>query len=317
MAEKENNPENEQKSGNKKGIIIAAIALLLILNGVLFYQFFSKNKDLESTKVELVESEELRSELENVIDDYKKNMKEMKGEMEGMDSLIDAQNKELEEKVAKIEALIRSERIAKADYQKAKKELDNLRYYKRKYEAKIDSMSAANKELKAQNESLKEEVAEGRKMKDELKDENAKLSNKVSLGSKLEAANFKVTGINVRRNRESETMNVRRMDHLNICIKFKENVIADKGEMTVYIKINNFKGETIGEDISGSGKFKLDGSESLYTFKETIDFQNTQKEHCLKWDKDYEFQPEYYTIEMYTKDYQIATKRVEFKSGLF
>lgn len=306
----------EAKARKRKRILWVIIGLLVLLNGSLGYLYFDKSQEAQTKQEALIDSKEIRNELENELDEYKKEVKRYKGEAEELDSLVTEKNKLLEEKAERIRQLTKEKQITAQKYKEAQEELQTLRYYTKKYQNQIDSLYRVNEQLQKENKNLKTEVRQTKREKDRLKDENVMLENKVAKGARLKLKEAKVTGVKIKNNgSEKETMNTNQMDKIKFCLNFSDNPIAEPGEREILIKLLNPKGETVHIQDRGSGEFEYKGDTSLYTFMEKIDFQNKDQPNCIYWTRGGEFEKGKYKAEIFTDGYKIGTKQFELKSG--
>lgn len=307
----------EAKARKRKRILWVIIGLLVLLNGSLGYLYFDKSQEAQTKEEALIDSEDIREQLENELENYEKEVKQYKGEANQLDSLVTEKEKMLEEKAERIRELTREKQITASKYKEAQEELQTLRYYTKKYQNQIDSLYRVNEELQAENKNLKTEVRQTKREKDRLKDQKVLLENKVEKGARLQFKEIKVTGVKVKNNGdEKETTNTNQIDKLKFCMNFSDNPIAEPGERNILIKLLNPKGETIFIQDRGSGEFKYEDENSLYTFKGKIEFENKDQMNCLYWTKGGEFEDGVYNVEIFTDGYKIGSKEFELKSGL-
>jgi myosin heavy subunit len=297
------NTEMTAKKNKGKKFLVFLVILLLISNGVTFYLYFEKAAIVAKTEEQLVSTNDLKVELENKITEYQGKIKEYTGKINEKDSTLLVYKKELESKVTEIQGMIKDVKITKKDYDKAKDEIEGLKYYIEKYQKQIEELQKQNKQLTEENVGLKENIKKSHLVLDNLKDENVKLSNKVSLGTKLTTNSIIVTGLQFRDSgKQRETNKGSRMDGLKISFTLRENVMADKGFYEVYAKIINPKGETLFIEGTGSGKFLIQGSESLYTVKDKIEYSNdASKVYMVFWSKGSAFEKGTYKAELYAQ----------------
>lgn len=307
----------QDKGRKRRQILLIVVGLLVLLNGFLGYMYFSKKQEAEDKQKALISTKQLKADLENELTEVKGKNKKLKGTNERLDSLISQRDDKIEKQAAKIKKLARQKRISVQRYQKAREQLERLRYYKKKYQNKIDSLIRVNKELREENYNLRTEVRETKQAKSKLKDENVQLENKVAKGSKLKLKEARVTGIKIKNNGDKkETDNTNKIDQLKVCFNFQENPIADKGPRQMIIRLMNPKGETIYIKSRGGGQFSYKNDTTLYTFKRKVKYQNKDKEHCAYWSRRGEFAEGKYKMQLFTrKGYLVGKKQFELKSG--
>ncbi len=315
---KTNDPERAaEKKGRKSRIILGVIVVLLVLlNGFLGYLYFNKKAETEEKKKALIKSKEIKEDLKKELSEMEGKNKNLKGKNQHLDSLLAKRDRKIKNQASEIRKLVRKNRIKVQQYKKAREKLETLRYYKKKYRNKIDSLIRVNKELKEENYNLRTEVRETKKQKDKLKDKNVRLENKVAQGSRLKLKSAKVTGIKIQNDGDKkETDNTNKIDQIKVCFNFQENPIAEKGPRRVLIRLMNPKGETIYIQSRGSGQFSYKNDTALYTFSEQVKFKNKDQPHCVYWSRGDEFPEGKYTMLVYTNGYLVGEKKFELKSG--
>lgn len=308
------NENNNQKDKTKKRLIYLVI-LLLLSNFLLLFLYINKSTTEIKIEQQLVSTNDLKVELEKKVKEYSSKIKEYAGQINEKDSTLIAYKTELENKVNEIQNMIKEVRISQDKYELAKEEIDGLKYYIEKYQKQIDELKKQNLLLTNENTNLKQDITKNRKVMDNLQDENVKLSNKVSLGSKLESASISITGIQIKESgKQKETSKGSRMDGMRINFSILSNVMADKGYYEFYIKILNPKGETLYIEGTGSGRFQLEGSDALYTIKERLEFTNDDtKVYTIYWSKGSPFEKGTYKIEIFTQGLIFGENTFEVK----
>jgi predicted RNase H-like nuclease (RuvC/YqgF family) len=302
-----------QKSG--KGIYIAAIVVLLLLNGVLGYLLYinnSEKKDLEVAK------QELDNQYQSVLTELearKAELEQYKGKNAELDSTIAARQAEIDKYKGEIETLLRKGRITAAELAKARQLIEKLKSENRELQAKVEELTRTNEMLTQENLQLGKSLEEEKKSKEVIAQEKENLSKKVALGSLLKPTNLKVTGINIKNNgKEDETTKLKKVDKLKISFETGENKIAEKGNIRLYVRIINPKGETIAVRDQGSGTLKLadTGDEVQYSRIADVDYQQTNKKVTVDWSSNINLEGTY-KVEIYQSGYLIGKGEVKLK----
>ena len=324
MAEEENyqNPEHdpekaaEDKARKRRNVLFVVVGLLVLLNGFLGYKYFAKKQEAEQTQQTLMDTRELKEELEAEKKEFQNQVKGLKGQNAKLDSMLANKNQKLQEKEQQVRELLQERKIRVEKYREAREELEKYRYYTQKYQNQVDSLKRRITELREENQNLESEVRETRKEKSQLKDENVKLKNKVALGKRLKLKEASVSGIKIQNDGDKkETNNVNKIDQIKVCFKFQDNPIAESGPRNILIKILNPKGETVYIKSRGSGQFSYKGDTALYTYSNKINFDNKDQMHCSYWSKGSEFSEGEYKAEIFTNGYLIGRKTFKLESG--
>jgi regulator of replication initiation timing len=305
--------EEKSKSSGKIYYIIIII-ILMALNGLFIYNYFNTDKKLVQTEETLFATDSAKAELEKILNETQDNLNLYKGKNSQLDAYLKEKNDSLQEYADRIESLLRKGKLSKNQLEKAMEEIDQLRYYKRKYLNQIDSLSTKISILSRENSDLKGKVDQEKRQNENLTMENVKLNNKVAIGAKLNAKQIFVSGVKTRNNgKERETNRASQLEKLKISFTLDENYVNDPGEKTVYLKVIGPDGATLYNESSGSGTFKFQGQESLYSTKQDVQFEQKAQEIMLYWTKGSAFGKGEYKLELYADGFQIGASSFELK----
>ena len=315
MATENTYKTEEEKKRNNKGIILLLSILVLLAIGFIIFQQIKisdltvHQKDMDT---KLINSDNLRKELEKDTADYNSQVSVYKGKVSSLDSTISVKDKNLLELKRQAEALLKESKISYNKFLEAQDAVDKYKYYAEKYQKEIVEKDQQIKELTEQNSNLTADNNTKAREIDNLKDVNADLSNRVALGAQLHVDDMVVTGVKIRKGgKESETSRANRIDKIKICFNIPENHVAKDAQRDVYIRVLDPSGQTVSvEGVGGSGKFKYNGTEVLYTSKEEIYYDNTAKSYCLYWNKETELRQGKYVVELYTEGYKMGEKSI-------
>ena len=313
-ADPEQNAENKAKQ--RRNLLIGIVAVLVALNGFLGYLYFDQKETAEGKQEALITTKQLKKDLQQEVEKYQSSVKEMKGQNARLDSIIDDRKQQIKQKADRIRELLNQRKVRIKKYREARQEIEQLRYYTEKYQNQIDSLVRVNKQLRAENQNLESEVRETRKEKSSLKEDKARLENKVAIGSRLKLKEAKVIGVKIKNDGDKkETDNVNRIDQLKACFNFQKNEIADAGKRRILIRIINPSGETLYIESRGSGEFQFRNDTALYTYSDQVEYKNEDKLHCTYWSKGSEFSKGKYTMKLYTNGYMVGEHQFELESG--
>jgi DNA repair ATPase RecN len=310
--------QNEEKKLRKYRIIIifqSVLNILLILLLSFFtFNYFKTDKKLAVKEVELFQSDSAKAELEDLLKSTDMELTEYKGKNTQLDQFLREKNDSLQEFADRIEAMLRKGKLTREELNKANDELDLLRYYKRKYIGQIDSLNTVIVALNTENRTLKTDINKQKRKNEDLNMDIARLSNKVAIGAKLTTQNVFVTGVKLRTNgKEKETIRVSQMDQLKITFALNENYVTEKGKKDIILKVIGPDGATIYNEIAGSGTFKYQNDESLYSTKKVIDYSQEAQQVSIYWNKGSEFVKGIYKAELFCEGFKIGTTEFELK----
>jgi hypothetical protein len=144
--------------------------------------------------------------------------------------------------------------------------------------------------------------------------ENIKLNNKVAIGAKLNASQLFVTGVKNRSNgKERETNRSTQIEKMKVMFRVDENYVTDIGNKEIYMKVLGPEGSTLYNEASGSGTFKFQGQDALYTTKKTIEYTQAAQNVTIYWEKGSEYAKGKYIIELFSDGMNIGKGEFELK----
>lgn len=309
--------EQEKKIKRYKIVIIAQSVLniiLILLLGFFTFTYFKTDKNLSEKKIELFQSDSTRFALEVELMETDSMLTIYKGKNSELDQFLREKNDSLQQFAERIESILKKGKLTRAELEKANEELDLLRYYKKKYLGQIDSLNTVILVLGEENNTLKSDIKKQKRKNEDLNMDVARLSNKVVAGSRLTTQNVYVTGIKQRTNgKEKETIRVSQLSQLKISFVLNENYVTDKGPKEIYLKIISPDGSTVYNQVAGSGTFKFQEDESLYSTKKVIDYTNEAQNVSIYWEKGSEFSKGLYKAELYCEGFKIGNTEFELK----
>jgi hypothetical protein len=306
--------EEQAKRSSGKIYYIIIIIILMALNGIFVYNYFTTDKKLVVTEEKLFATDSVRAELESMLGETVEELDLYKGKNAQLDAFLKEKNDSLQEFADRIEVLLRQGRLTRNELNKALEEMDQLRYYKRKYLNQIDSLNSTIVKLNAENSTLKGTIDKQKRQYEDLNMENVKLNNKVAIGAKLNAKAFYITGTKNRSNgKERETNRISQIEKLKMTFTIDENYVSDMGPKDIYIKILSPEGTTLYNEVAGSGTFKFQAEDNLYTTKKTIEFTQAAQTVTVYWDKGSDYAKGKYTVELFSEGFQIGKGEFELK----
>jgi len=288
------------------GIMAAIIAVLLWM--LLFTKEQVKVVEGEKDNVEQ-ERVQLEGELDSLMVEYEQVQNEygeLTDSMSTKDSVIQAKSQEIKKLLAKTH-----------DYRKIKRQLRILRGIQQSYVDQLDSLYTANHELEAKLEVANLSIQEEQSKTKALSQEKEQLSKKVEAGSVIKAYNVKGNGYHLKgkKLREVETHKARRTDRIKICFTLAENLVANPGPKTVYIRVARPDGVIIRKGDGDAYSFQANGAKLQFTMKNDIDYQNKAMNMCVQWDKqgDKKAMKGVYNITVYMDNQKIGSSSFELE----
>lgn len=270
----------ERKNNNT---LYALLLVIVALIGAVAYLYITKNK----TEMELVSVMDEREGLEKELAQMENQLNEANNSVSKLTEDLKVKDSELKTKIDELKAALKRGDLTAAKLADARNEIDQLRYYVKKYQGEIEVLKQENERLTTENSGLKVTVEEEQKKSSVLTDENVRLSNKVAVAAMLKMSSVKVVPVRYKPSGEEiESSRAKNTQRVRFNFKFAENNIADQGEKVVYLRvINPAGGQEVVTDETES-KFRADGQEMQYTSKGTINFSNNKElQYSVYWSK--------------------------------
>ncbi|MBP6730829.1 MAG: hypothetical protein KA149_02155 [Chitinophagales bacterium] len=306
--------ENNQGEGNKK-VYIAVIILLLLLNAGTLYLYLTANKakaDLGEQKVAL---ESDFKNLTDTLDSRKMELEQYKGKNAELDQEISAKQEEIEQQKKTIAGLFAKGKMNANALAEAKAKIAQFQTSIDELKKKVDELTEQNQQLNTQNQQLSTDLNNEKQTTSTLSEQNKGLSKKVELGSLLQLQALEVVGIKKKGNgKEVDVKKIKQVESIRVSFQTGENKVVDAGNLSLYVRIINPKGETISVADQGSGTLKLaeSGQEVQYSKKADIEYSQTNKKISVYWSQNLNTAGTY-KVEIYQSGYVIGLGQVELK----
>ncbi len=289
----ENNENASNNSPGKKIIVILIIVLLLGANGVLLWQFFTKTKEVATLNVkvdavttEKQDIEKQKDDLQTAFDQLKSANEHLKGDLKLSDDSLNA----LQVKIQNLQGIAGGYYAAKAEVEKLKakmKEMQDL----------VEAIQRENAGLKQDKELLNSNLIQEKSKTKSLSAENSNLSSKVALGSRMSADNVAVTGAKFdKKGKEAPVTKSKQLQKLKVCLSILENLIVDKGNKTIYIRLLAPDGTCL---TTSNETFTANGTSMVYTVSQDFQYNNTRTDMCIYWAKGSPYVKGRYSAEIY------------------
>ena len=279
-------------------LVVAVIVLLVIAGGAGYYivhQQQEMNDLVESFDLEKQSLEDEYNELSLQYEGYKFSV--------GNDSLVAL----LSTEQAKVQRLLEELRTVKAtnarEISRLKKELATLRKIMRNYVMQIDSLNRANEALKEENKQVVKKYQQASSTAATLKKEKEKLTERVTLASRLDATDISVTPVNARGKAQKR---IKRMQQFVVNFKIAKNITAPVGEKTIYVRILKPDDDVLVKN--RSNLFSFEGKEINYSMKKIIEYEGEEVAVTLYWDIEEFLSPGTYRVDIFADGNHIGKK---------
>ena len=275
-----------------KKIMYVLILLVVLLAGGLAYIWYQKTTLVNDLTLE---KEELTAQMVALQNDYET----LSSEYDDINLQLDSSRIEVQlliEKVKKTEATNRSK------IRQYEKELGTLRSIMRNYVIQIDSLNQLNKKLTADAAEARRQAAESRRKSEELSKTVKDLSVQVATGAVLKAYNLKSEAYNAS---DKVTDRSSRVTYVLTTLSLGENDLAEKGPVTVYIRVKDPDGVLLLNETQKT--FEYNGEPMVCSASREVDYQGDAVDMGIYLNGISGYVKGIYTVEAYTSESLLGT----------
>jgi cell division protein ZapB len=146
---------------------------------------------------------------------------------------------------------------------------------------------------------------------EDLSTEKKALAEKVAIASVLKAEDIKVSVVNTKgKAMTSKVYKVKVVDKIKVDFCLGDNKVAKKNNKDIYLRLIEPSGSTLFE---GEKIFTVEGKESFYTDKQTLQFDNTRQHVVFLYSKGSPYKPGKYAIELFAEGHKIGESQLVMK----
>ena len=260
---------------NKKSLLIAAVAVLVIaIIGITYLLFTEKKANRELVQEFQLDKEDLENEYSQFVQKYD----ELKFTVTN-DSLALL----LEQEQLKTQRLLEELRTVKSsnatEIRRLKKELATLRKILVGYVNQIDSLDRINKRQQQVIADVTQKYNTASQQISTLSKEKENLDKKVTLAAQLDVTNIR---IEPRNKRGKVAKKVKDIVKLAISFTIVRNITAENGERTIYIRITKPDNDALTK--SASNTFSYENRTLTYSIKKYIEYNGEEQNVNVFWD---------------------------------
>ena len=260
---------------NKKSLLIAAVAVLVIaIIGITYLLFTEKKANRELVQEFQLDKEDLENEYSQFVQKYD----ELKFTVTN-DSLALL----LEQEQLKTQRLLEELRTVKSsnatEIRRLKKELATLRKILVGYVNQIDSLDRINKRQQQVIADVTQKYNTASQQISTLSKEKENLDKKVTLAAQLDVTNIR---IEPRNKRGKVAKKVKDIVKLAISFTVVKNITAENGERTIYIRITKPDNDALTQ--SASNTFSYENRTLTYSIKKYIEYNGEEQNVNVFWD---------------------------------
>lgn len=300
----DNIEKKETKEINKMSLLLVAVIVLVLIVAGGGYYIFHQNEQMEAmTQTFDLEKEMLAEEFNELSLQYEGYKFSVSN-----DSLVAL----LSTEQAKVQRLMEELRTVKStnakEIARLKKELATLRKIMRNYVVQIDSLNRANEQLKVEKNEAVQKYKQATSTAATLKKEKEKLTERVTLASRLDATSISVTPVN---SRGKLAKKISKTQQLVLNFKISKNITAPVGEKDIYVRIMKPDDDIL---VKNRGNvFSFEGKEISYSMKKMIEYEGEEVPVTMYWDVEEFLSPGTYRVDIFADGNLIGQKKFTLK----
>ena len=271
---------------NLKNIMIALVAVVVVLVGVLAYIWYQNSKMVNELEID---KEALTQEMIQLQNDYAM----LSSDYDEINHQLDSSREEVSQL---IEKLLSTEASNRSKIRQYEKELGTLRTIMKSYIVQIDSLNTLNKQLTADAAAARKEAAESKKQSEMLSKTVEELEGQVATGAVIKARGINLTAYN---QSDKETDRSSRVKYMMTSLSLVENAIAAKGPVRVYLRLIGPDGLLLTGDSPVS--FTVGEEPMIGTASREVDYQGSEVDMSIYINKITTYAKGSYVVEVYTQ----------------
>lgn len=287
----------------KKGLIAAAVVVILAMAAVVVYLLMD-NRSLEQEKLEMQELAELdKQEMENDYERLSLQYSEMMTQINN-DSII----AQLSQEQMRTQQLLQELKNVKAsdarEIARLKKELATVREVLRSYIRQVDSLNQVNMSLMAENDRVKDALAQSNQANEGLRQEKQNLTEKVAIAAQLDATGIQMQLLN---KRQKTAKKIKDCKTIQVNFTISRNVTAENGNRTLYVRIQTPAGQVLT-----AGSFPYENRQLEYSMKKVVEYAGEEVGVQTFWQVGEYLEAGQYRVSIFADGNMIGTKTFTF-----
>jgi len=303
--------ENSPQKPRTNGALLAALIIMTGLAGVSSYLYFDQKKVSENQEVTISERVEELSTTRVKLDSISTALDAKIAEVQKLGGDVTELQKvkaQLEEDRA---SLRRGNRVSIAKYETKIKQYEafliekdtliaNLQRENVTLATNVKVLDEENTGLKTERQRLSDSVAT-------IATQNQELSTKVTRAAALKAQNVKVFAVSSKgKIKEDDAYKAKRLDKIKLVYTLLDNPLTREEPKEVFVRVLDPSGAVVSDMANGSGTFTVDGNETIYTTKQTVNYTSNGQNVELLYTRGIPYKPGKYTVELYSEGFRIG-----------
>ena len=288
----------------KKALIAAIVVVILAMAGLMIYLLLS-NRNLEQEKMEMLELAELdKQEMENDYERLTLQYTEMMNSINN-DSIIAQLTQEQMRTQQLLEELKNVKAADAREITRLKKELATVREVLRSYIRQVDSLNQVNQSLMAENDRVKDQLAQSNQANEGLRMEKQNLTEKVAIAAQLDATGINMSLLN---KRQKTAKKIKDCKTIQVGFNIARNVTAQTGNRTIYVRIQTPAGQALT-----AGSFPYENRQLEYSMKKVVEYTGEEMNVQTYWQVSEFLEAGQYRVSIFADGNMIGTRTFTFE----
>ncbi len=306
--------DTQPKDKKSRVYLLILIGILLALNIGILAKMMSGKKENEELTAQNVALSNDKKALEADLAQSEADLNAMRAENDSLSSELQAKDQDLEAKIKQIKSLLSNNKLTTKQFNQAKADIQALKDEITAYKNQIAELTQRNTELMSENAGLSQSLSSEQTRSAEKDKVIATKDKVIAIAKRLHANSVSAVGVRERKmfgKKEVATDKAAKTEEVKVVFSIDKNAVSDAGDKDIFVKLIAPDGSPVTTKVQTT---KVDGTETLYTQKIIIDYQNEKTApysvYCTKQNG---FQKGEYTIELFTEGYKIGSTKLLLK----
>lgn len=302
---------NQNKRAGSGKLIIAGMAVLAVIVGVLVFTTVRATRQAEQSKAQMeqMQLDYAQSQLEQEYANLNEEFEQFENSRRFItdDSVKRALSDKYEAARVQVEKLQQElnsqKRKSAAEIAKLRGEIDTLRALLRHYVEEIDRLNKENEALRSENKEIKEQNTRLNNQVTETAKKNEVLSERMTLAERLNVTGLTLTPLNKKEKLEKK---VSKAVQLRATFTIPQNNSTPVGEKTIYMRIISPSGDVLGS----AGTFAFEGGQVEYTARKIVEYAGEEIGGInIYYDVNTPLIAGDYTVELFADNFRLISRR--------
>lgn len=309
--------QDKESPKNIKNLIIGLlVAGILVMGGFMIFNHSQNDQFLQTKETELAKVTTEKSDVQASFDASLARLDSMATTNTNLQTKLSEKDNEIAKMKTEIRGILNNKNASASELQRAKKLIAQLNGQINTMQEQIAFLTSENDSLKYEREGLRAEKVVLIRNLDSTKEVNTNLTQKVDVGSTLNASNIIITPIKIKNNGKEKVKTVaKRVDKLVVSFDVRNRIIQP-GSTDLYVIVVGPDGKAV-TDAAGSGTFTTrEEGEKSFTAKLPVTLETSKTKNVeFGFAPGEHFKQGSYIIKIYQNGFLIGQGKQDLKKG--